>query len=315
MNTADRALIEQNQLFQGVDFTSVEYMLEHCSVRNLDAGESLLQPDVQNHHLYLIFEGKLSVHLAAQESLEHATLCAGECVGEVSLVDGKLPSALVVATEPTRILSIPHDTVWSLINNSHEIARNLLGIVAGRMRNDNRALITSQDKKKQFERQAYVDSLTGVHNRHWMADAFPRALRRCELNKTPFAIMIVDIDHFKRVNDTYGHLVGDIALKTVAKCMTERLRPHDLLVRYGGEEFAALFSDTSLEQAKIIAERLRTRIADTVIHHKDLSFQVTISIGIARTQHEEKLEDFIDEADQALYRAKELGRNRVVIFS
>ncbi|MDE2118631.1 MAG: GGDEF domain-containing protein [Betaproteobacteria bacterium] len=314
MNATDRALTEQNRLFQGMDFTSVEYMLEHCSVRSLDTGESLLQPDVPNHHLYLIFEGKLSVHLAAQESLEHATLGAGECVGEISMVDGKLPSALVVAAEPTRVLSIPRDTVWSLVDHSHEIARNLLGIVTGRMRNDNRALITSQDKKKQFEHQAYVDALTGVHNRHWMVDAFPRALHRCELNRSTFAIMIVDIDHFKRVNDTYGHLVGDIALKTVAQCMAESFRPHDLLVRYGGEEFAALFSDTDLEQAKAIAERLRNRVADIVIQHEGISFQVTVSIGIA-TQQEKKLEGLIGEADQALYRAKELGRNRVVIFS
>ena len=315
MNATDRAWTEQNQLFQGMDFTSVEYMLENCSVSDLAAGESLLQPDVPNHHLYLIFEGKLSVHLAAQESLEHATLGAGECVGEISLVDGKHPSALVVATEPARVLSIPHDTVWSLVDHSHEIARNLLGIVAGRMRNDNRALITSQDKKKQFEHQAYVDALTGVHNRHWMIDAFPRALHRCELNNSPFAIMMADIDHFKRVNDTHGHQVGDITLKTVARCMTEHLRPHDLLVRYGGEEFAMLLPDTGLQEAKDIAERVRAAIADATIQRDGLSFQVTISIGITPTQHEEKLESLIGEADQALYRAKEQGRNRVVIFS
>ncbi|MBI5429773.1 MAG: GGDEF domain-containing protein [Nitrosomonadales bacterium] len=313
MNAADRALTEQNQLFQGMDFTSVEYMLEHCSVRNLGTGENLLRPDVPNHHLYLIFEGKLSVHLAAQESLEHTTLGAGECVGEISLVDGKHPSALVVATEPTRVLSIPHDTVWSLVDHSHGISRNLLGIVAGRMRNDNRALITSQDKKKLFERQAYVDALTGVHNRHWMIDAFPRALHRCALNHSPYAIMMADIDHFKRVNDTHGHLVGDITLKTVARYMTEHLRPHDLLARYGGEEFAVLLPDTELQEAKSIAERLRATIADAWIQRDDLSFQVTISIGISPTQHEDKLESLIGAADQALYRAKGLGRNRVEI--
>lgn len=323
MNAADRALTEQNQLFRDMDFTSVEYMLEHCSVRNLAAGESLLQPDIPNHHLYLIFEGKLSVHLVAQESLEHATLGAGECVGEISLVDGKHPSALVVATEPARVLSIPHDTVWSLVDHSHEIARNLLGIVAGRMRNDNRALITSQDKKKQFEHQAYVDALTGVHNRHWMLDAFPRALHRCELNNSPSAIMMADIDHFKRVNDTHGHLVGDLTLKTIARCMTENLRPNDLFVRYGGEEFALLLPDTDIKDALTVAERLRKTIADSRIQRDDLSFQVTVSIGISPAHcenimsghpHEEKLEILIDQADKALYRAKEQGRNRVVIF-
>lgn len=323
MNAADRALTEQNQLFRDMDFTSVEYMLERCTVRDLAAGESLLQPDIPNHHLYLIFEGKLSVHLVAQESLEHASLGAGECVGEISLVDGKHPSALVVATEPARVLSIPHDTVWSLVDHSHEIARNLLGIVAGRMRNDNRALITSQDKKKQFEHQAYVDALTGVHNRHWMLDAFPRALHRCELNNSPFAIMMADIDHFKRVNDTHGHLVGDLTLKTIARCMTENLRPNDLFVRYGGEEFALLLPDTDIKDALTVAERLRKAIADSRIQRDDLSFQVTVSIGISPAHcenlmsghtHEEKLEVLIDQADKALYRAKEQGRNRVVTF-
>lgn len=315
MNSIKRALTKKNLLFTGVDFPSVEYMLERSVVRDLAAGEKLLQPDIPNHHVYLILEGRLSIHLNTQETLEHTSLVAGECVGEISLVDGKPPSATVIAAEPTRVLSIPHETVWVLVERSHEIALNLLNILAGRMRSDHRALISTQDKKAHFEHQACIDALTGVHNRHWMVDAFPRALHRCTLNKQPFAIMIVDIDHFKRVNDTYGHLVGDIALKTVSRCMADSFRPHDLLVRYGGEEFAALLPDTGLEEAKVIAERLRTSVANTVIHHEDLSFQVTISIGITRTQHEEKLEILIGEADQALYRAKELGRNRVEILS
>lgn len=314
MNPTDRTLTEQNFLFHGMNFDSIEYMLERSSVRSLATGEKLLQTDVPNHHLYLILEGKLSVHLDAQETLEYTFLLAGECAGEISLVDGKHPSAVVVATEPTRILSIPHDTVWSMVYHSHEVANNLLEIIAGRMRNDNVALIASQNKKTQFEHQAYVDALTGIYNRHWMGNAFPRALQRCTLNKLPFAIMVVDIDHFKRVNDTYGHLVGDLALKAVARCMAENLRPHDLLVRYGGEEFAVFLPDAKLEEARAIAERLRTLIADTEISYADVSFRVTISIGIRPTKHEETLENLIGEADHALYRAKELGRNRVEVF-
>lgn len=314
MNSSDRALTEQNQLFQGMDFASVEYMLEHSTLRNLAPGEKLLQPDVPSQHLYLIYEGKLSVHLPAKESLEHATLGPGECAGEISLVDGKHPSALVVAAEPTRVLAVPHDTVWSLVDHSHEIARNLLGIVAGRMRNDKHALITSHNTKKQFEHQAYVDALTGVHNRHWMGEAFPRAVHRCAVNKRPFTLMMTDIDHFKRINDTYGHLVGDITLKTVARTITENLRPHDLFVRYGGEEFALLLPDTDVKNAQIVAERLRKAIADFKIQRDDFTFQVTVSIGITPTQHEDELETLISEADQALYRAKELGRNRVEVF-
>ncbi len=142
MKARDRELTEQNRLFGGMDFSSIEYMLERCEVRDLAAGEKLLQPEVVNHHLFLILEGELRVQLIGKETVEHASLVAGECTGEITLVDGKNPSALVVATRPTRVLAVPHDTVWSMVDQSHTISRNLLSIIAGRMRNDNSALIT-----------------------------------------------------------------------------------------------------------------------------------------------------------------------------
>ena len=313
MNAQDRALTEQNSLFGGMDFAAVEYMLEHSTLRELAAGETLLQPELANHNLYLILEGELRVQLVGQAMLEHVTIAAGECAGEISLVDGKNPSALVVAAEPTRVLVVPHDTVWSMVDQSHEVARNLLAIIAGRMRNDNSALITSHNKRKQFEHQATVDTLTGVHNRRWMNEAFPRVLHRCAIDKVPSVVMVIDIDHFKRVNDTHGHLVGDVALKTMANVMSVNLRPHDLLVRYGGEEFAILLPDTRIEEAKSIAERLRTMVAASEMHSGDLIFSITISIGIAAAKPEGKFEDFFGEADRALYRAKESGRNRVEV--
>jgi len=313
MNAQDRALTEQNTLFEGMDFSNVEYMLERCTLRDLATGEKLLQPEVENRHLYMILSGELSVHLVGQATLEHASLVAGECTGEISLVDGKNPSALVVAAKPTRVLVVPHDTVWSMVDQSHDVARNLLAIIAGRMRNDNSALITSHNKRAQYEHQATVDALTGVHNRRWMSEAFPRVLHRCKLDSSNSAILVIDIDFFKRVNDTYGHLVGDVALKSLAKIMQVNLRPHDLLVRYGGEEFAILLPDTGIEQARSIAERLRTMVAANEIISGDLAFKITVSIGIAPTTQEGSLEDFFGAADRALYRAKELGRNRVEI--
>ena len=95
--------------------------------------------------------------------------------------------------------------------------------------------------------------------------------------------------------------------------MAENLRPHDLLVRYGGEEFAMLLPDTGLEEARVIAERLRATIADSEMRYNEISFRITISIGIAPARLEEKLEILIGEADRALYRAKDLGRNRVEV--
>lgn len=313
MDQKDYFLIGQNLLFRGVDFVSVQYMLEHCSIRTLAADEKLLQPDMPNQHLYLILEGELSVELIAQEALQHTLLGAGECAGEISLVDGKPPSAVVIATKHARVLAVPHDTVWSLVYGSHAVARNLLEIIAGRMRNDNRALVTSRNRSVQYEHQASVDALTGIHNRRWMNEAFPRALHRCILNRLSCAVLVVDIDHFKRVNDNYGHLVGDVALKTVAATMSSHLRPHDLLVRYGGEEFAVLLPDTALGEAREVAERIRAAIEAQAVEHQDLSFNVTISIGIATGREGVSHETMIGEADQALYRAKESGRNRVEV--
>lgn len=309
----DRALTAQNLLFRNVDFTSVEYMLERSEVRTLAVGDKLLQPELPNEHLYLILEGELRVHLAAHQTVEHATLVAGECTGEISLVDGKNPSALVVAASPTRVLAVPHDTVWSLVDQSHDVARNLLAILAGRMRNDNSALITSHNQRAQYEHQATVDALTGVHNRRWMNDAFPRVLHRCALNKQHSAVMVLDIDHFKKVNDSYGHLVGDAALKSLADIMQHNLRPHDLLVRYGGEEFAILLPDTKLEEARSIAERLRKMVAANEVVSHGVAFKITVSSGIAPIDGVGELESSFAQADEALYRAKEGGRNRVEI--
>lgn len=314
MKPEDQTLIRQNALFNGMDFESCDYMLEHSFVRRLETGERLLQPDAQNDHLHLILEGKLNVYLVTHETQEHLSLQAGECVGEVSLIDGKYPSAVVIAAEPCRILSIPYDTVWSLINNSRAVASNLLSILARRLRNDNQTIVDTQRSKSHFEHQASTDALTGIYNRHWMSKAFPRALHRCALNKQPFAVMVVDIDHFKKINDTYGHLIGDLALKAVAKCMSENLRPHDLLARYGGEEFAVLLTEADLESAKMVAERLRTKISAVEIQANDTKFHVTLSIGITPTQNDDKLENLIHEADQALYRAKQNGRDRVEVF-
>jgi two-component system cell cycle response regulator len=192
-------------------------------------------------------------------------------------------------------------------------------------RNELLARVRTQVKRKRYSdhlrnrleesiEAAMIDPLTGLHNRRYMECHLSTLVQEAQRANRSLSVLFADIDHFKQVNDTYGHLVGDLALKVVARCMAENLRPHDLLVRYGGEEFAVLLPDADLEEARAIAERLRAMIADTEIRSGDISLRVTLSIGLAPAMHEGTLENLIREADHALYRAKELGRNRVEVF-
>jgi len=166
-----------------------------------------------------------------------------------------------------------------------------------------------------LQRLAALDPLTGVYNRRFgltrLHEEFDRAVRVT----TPLGVLMFDIDHFKQVNDTYGHLVGDrmlIAISSVAKTI---LRDGDVLVRYGGEEFLAVLPAASSEDLRLVGERLRRAIEDASITDGAQTIRATISLGAAAypNQSVEREEDLVGLADEALYRAKETGRNRLVL--
>lgn len=159
---------------------------------------------------------------------------------------------------------------------------------------------------------ATTDYLTGLLNRR---EGFRRIIAefsRTERAGKPLCAMMLDIDHFKHINDTHGHLAGDFVLKTLAATLKKALRGSDILCRYGGEEFLIVLPETGFEETSILAERLRIQIEQSILHtddHKKLN--VTISIGVAGHQPGETYEQLIARADQTLYQAKESGRNRV----
>ncbi|MBB3263904.1 two-component system cell cycle response regulator [Azospirillum sp. OGB3] len=162
---------------------------------------------------------------------------------------------------------------------------------------------------------ALTDSLTGVFNRRYINAHLPRLLERAIDNHKPVAILLFDIDHFKVVNDSYGHTVGDEVLKEVSSRASRNLRTFDLVARLGGEEFVVILPDTDAEAALTVAERLRTRIADTLFKvTADVGeIPVTVSIGVAvGGRLGDTAEGLIRRADEALYEAKRAGRNRSI---
>jgi CRP-like cAMP-binding protein len=203
IDNQDRQKLEHAKLFANVSLESVTHLLESCHPLNMERGEHLLEPGAPNSHLYVILDGELRVYLSDRSLPEHAVFGPGDCVGEMSLLDGQAASALVLAAKDTRLVAVPHEILWAMVDCSHGVARNLLALMAGRMRNDNLALITSQNRSLEFEQAASVDALTGLHNRRWLMEAYPRAIARCDQDGQPVCLLIADIDHFKRFNDCF----------------------------------------------------------------------------------------------------------------
>lgn len=156
------------------------------------------------------------------------------------------------------------------------------------------------------------DGLTGIYNRRCIEEVIMKECQRVQRYGGTLSLAFIDLDRFKEINDTYGHLAGDDVLRITSTFLNESLRQIDALGRYGGEEFVAVLPATDIEGAYIVAERLCRRLADIPVHHNEIDIRVTASVGIAEWQPTmSRYEDLIKAADQALYQAKADGRNCV----
>lgn len=160
---------------------------------------------------------------------------------------------------------------------------------------------------------AVRDALTGLFNRRYLLEMMGRELSYATRLRQPLSVVMFDIDHFKKINDTFGHAAGDFVLKTLAKNLSEGLRGYDVFARYGGEEFVTLLRGTALDNALIFAERIRKRTESLAVEHEGKRIPVTISVGVSALNPDQAQspEALIKEADRHLYEAKRRGRNRV----
>jgi diguanylate cyclase (GGDEF)-like protein len=167
--------------------------------------------------------------------------------------------------------------------------------------------------ERQLMLRALTDPLTGVFNRRTFVELSGKEAVRARRRGSLTSVLMMDIDHFKRVNDTYGHAVGDLVIKTLAEAATKSLRPTDILARYGGEEFVITLPETDAEVAHRVAERLRATFEQQVVPADGAEVRFTVSIGIVTFATGISIAEAMERADQALYRAKQNGRNRVEI--
>jgi diguanylate cyclase (GGDEF)-like protein len=172
------------------------------------------------------------------------------------------------------------------------------------------------EKNKELQVLSITDSLTGLHNRKHFMEVLANEVARARRNKNPFSVMMIDTDHFKKYNDTFGHQVGDALLKKIGVIFMESLRNVDYPSRYGGDEFIVLLPEVEKEKAFEVAERIRGLVAAKTLSRDTNRVAVTVSIGVAAfPEHGDTPEAIIASADGALYHAKRNGRNRVVLAS
>jgi diguanylate cyclase (GGDEF)-like protein len=308
-----RSLLQALELFRGVRPDDVQDLLQRCDRRDLAAGELLLSPGAKNEHVFIVLSGSLNVHVGAPSTPVLATMETGACVGEMSIIEDRDPSAYVIGAEDTHLLVIHQSTLWEMVDASHDFAKNLLVVLSERVRSHNKVIADSYGELRKFERHATTDALTGLGNRHSMEESFPREIARCEKDDEPVTLVMIDVDNFKDFNDKFGHIAGDRALAAVSRILRKQFRPRDVLVRYGGDEFAVLLPQVGEEVAMTIADRVRAAVSGNTADGSDslITIPVRLSMGVAEMHPNTTLDNLIRAADAALYRAKHAGRNMV----
>ncbi len=176
-------------------------------------------------------------------------------------------------------------------------------------------LTKAENLKNQFEKLSYMDSLTGIPNRHCVEIRFEEELNRAQRHNLPIACIMIDIDHFKQINDTYGHAAGDYVLREIGRLFKENKRTHEMVGRYGGEEFVMLLEQSNSQEAVNASERFRSIIEKYPFFFSGNTIKVTVSIGATATipTVDDTIKSILEMADKALYTAKNNGRNRCVL--
>ncbi|MBF0424049.1 MAG: GGDEF domain-containing protein, partial [Magnetococcales bacterium] len=237
---------------------------------------------------------------------------AGETVGELSIIASTHSSAYVLGLEPSELAVIDQSLLWEFVEREPKIARNLLLVLSGWVIKSN--LQTGEQRRtlETLQGLARMDGLTGIYNRRSFEDMLPRYWHRSQRTRRPMALVMIDVDFFKRYNDNHGHQAGDRALITLAQVLNHAIRPTDFAARYGGEEFVLLLAETTLDEAIAITERVRRMVMEQKIVAQDGSPLpgITISMGLALSTPGSSCESLLAKADHNLYQAKHDGRNQ-----
>lgn len=305
--------LAHTELLSNLPDAVLEKVAMHATPQLLAAGQVLLAPDQDNAYVFLLLSGALAIHFETLDSPAIREVAPGGSVGEMSVMDGTRPSAYVVAKEPSRVFAIHRDLIQELVADTHSVAGNLLRLLTRWLKENTHRIVRDRWQIEELTDHADVDALTRLYNRRWLDNALERLLEQALKGQQNLCVLLIDVDHFKRYNDTHGHLGGDQALVAMSNVLKTTVRPYDFATRYGGEEFLVLLPNTSLPEAIATAQRLREATqAMSVVSPTGASLPgITVSIGVALSDAGSTSVSLVAAADEKLYRAKNEGRNCV----
>jgi diguanylate cyclase (GGDEF)-like protein len=303
LSAIDCACVETSKLFQNIDLDRIRDLVESCERVSIPAGERLLEAGTDNDCVYLLLSGELNVYPGGVRLPKHVVLTSGDCVGEMSLIDGNPVSALVVTARDCDLLVVPHDVLWALIDRVPEVARNLLSVMSGRVRHDNLAVVAGHSRSLEFELATKVDAVSGLHNRQWMANAFPRAIERCERDGDPLCLVLIELEGFAAFSDRHGPAVSETAWRAIAAQCADGLRTHDLLARYNETILAILLPFADAEEGRHVAARLSASIASLPLPVANgKTDTIATAFGVASLGPDNSFESLVTTATEALHR-------------
>lgn len=293
---------------------SVIYLVAFLSVNKINIKISSI---IVNYSLYLLMFYLVLTGGVAQTGPLWIFIVAPVSVYALGLRNG-LIHLTIFLTIICFILFLPQELISHAIYSPEFKLRLILSFLTmtflsalyeySRMQSYKNALEISS----QYQKLAMCDPLTKLANRRNASTVLQQEKSRVSRNNEPLSILLCDLDHFKAVNDKYGHNGGDKVLIDLSRVFKENVRQQDCVARWGGEEFLFILPQTSAEQAAIIAEKIRANVQNHTIMFLEHQINVTISIGIAQLEADQTIDELINNADKCLYQAKELGRNRII---
>ncbi len=298
-------LLSRVPLLQDVGRTELEKLASRTRREHFHSGADIVRIGAPGRSLYLVMDGLVQViYPSSSADFELARLGVGDFFGEMALLNDKPRSATVRALTPVDLVALDKEDFRRVVSDTPGLALQLLAALSMRIRNADEQISTLSD-------QAVRDPLTGLLNRRAFQERLHEEVDRARRYGTRFALVMMDVDHFKGINDTLGHVVGDEVLAWVGRILQEHTRAADSPFRIGGEEFAVLCAASDMRMAGLAARRLISVVAEAK-PPTDHGMRITLSAGYAGCpDHGLTFEDVYGTADDALLRAKRAGRNQV----